>query len=63
MNNLTKEEWVSRCKAELLRLCPDFADHQASDLAKTLCEIDGESFMPSDTPEEAAACELDAWRD
>jgi hypothetical protein len=61
MNDLTKEDWLERCKAELIRLGPDFTDLEASDLAQILFDIEGESCMPSDTPEEAAASELDAW--
>jgi len=60
---LTKEEWLERCKVELLRLAPDFDDVLATDLADVIYENEQESCMPSDTPEEAALCELDAWGD
>lgn len=61
MNELTKEEWLERCKIEILRLAPDFDDVIATDLAAIIFENEEESEMPPDSPEDAALCELDAW--
>lgn len=61
MNELSKEEWLTRCGVEIIRISPDFTPNEASELAAVIWDNDHEGDMPSDTPEEAAASELDAW--
>jgi hypothetical protein len=63
MSMTEKEEWLTRCRVEIIRLAPDFTSQEASELAEVIWDNDHEGDMPSDTPEEAAASELDEWRD